>query len=194
MEAQWVALTGPSGGGKTSLLRSLCGLEASAESELYWEGEPVEQAQMPIFRSQVIYVSQTPPRWSTTSEDSLKTAFTFASQPLEYNPEEAQDLCSDLLLEPHLLKRSLHQISGGEAKRLAILRALLLQPRVLLLDEPASGLDSKAAAALQSVLKRWMAEPNTALAMSSHNLHWCQSELTHSWVLEAGRLTMSSIE
>lgn len=164
----------------------MAGLESRAQAEIRWLGKQLSDDEIPSFRGQAIYVSQTPPRWQMSVEDSLKLAFQFRSQHGVYEREKAQLLCESLLLESSVLEQSLIGLSGGEAKRIALVRALLLVPKVLLLDEPANGLDTSSAEAMANLLKSWLNEGERALLCATHQVAWCQELAHESWTLHPG--------
>ncbi len=188
---RFAVLQGESGVGKSSLLRSMVDLESRAQSTLLWQGKPVSDEGIPEFRTQVAYVPQAPPNWSMSVEESLALAFQFRAQGGSYEAKRAQELCTALRLDTNILGQALPSLSGGQAKRVALVRAILLKPQVLLLDEPASGLDPHSSGAMLALLKDWFeqGEPHgRAVLCSTHQPEWCESLTNESWTLKAGGL------
>ena len=145
------ALFGPSGAGKTTVLRCIAGLERLG-GRVAVEGEVWQDARSfrPPHLRPIGYVFQEP---------SLFAHLTVRGN-LEYGLRRAgaarlglDEVVAFLGLEP-LLRRSTTRLSGGERQRVAIGRALLAQPRLLLLDEPLSGLDAEAKAEILPYLER----------------------------------------
>lgn len=125
-----IAVSGPSGSGKTLLLRAIADLDPN-DGELSLTG--VRRAEMPApeWRRQVRYVAAEPGWWADTA------AVHFS------DPGAARERCPDLGIDSALMAQPLSRLSTGERQRLALLRALEGEPRVLLLDEPTASLDAE---------------------------------------------------
>ena len=182
---QALAVRGPSGSGKTTLLRSLALLEPRAEGEVRLEGRRPRRAEVPAFRQRVAYLPQTPPRWEGAVEESLRLPFQFQSQAHgAFEAARALGLLEALGLDaPDLLERPLGNLSQGEAQRVALVRALITSPQILLLDEPTAALDPASRERCEGLLEEWIAaRPERALVLVSHDPaqieRLCQRSLT----------------
>ncbi len=184
--AQAFVLGGPSGVGKSTLLRCIAGLEARGLCKMHWQGRELVGHEMPGFRKEAIYVPQAPPRMPMSVEESLQAAFSFRHQTRSYSREAVLSLCEQLSLPEKLLGQRLADLSGGEAQRFGVVRALILEPKLLLLDEPASSLDATSRDALAELLARWLNEGSRALVVCSHEPSWCEKLVTDSWMLGTG--------
>ena len=129
LTAQTTALVGPSGAGKTSLLEVIAGLRSLSRGTVALHGRDVTD--LPPRLRRVGYVPQ---------DDALFPHMN-VRQNIFYGGHERDDAVLDVLELGPLLARSVRQLSGGERKRVALARALLSNPEVLLLDEPLSGVD-----------------------------------------------------
>lgn len=154
-----LAVDGPSGSGKTRLLRALADLDP-ASGHVFLDG--VERGEMPApaWRKAVRYQSAEPQWWSDTPRATLV-------------PETAQEprvlrLMSSLGLAPELLDRSFSQLSTGERQRLALVRTLIGDPAVLLLDEPTAALDVEASALVEELIRFQLLAGKTVL-LASHD-------------------------
>lgn len=181
-----IVLQGPSGVGKSTLLRCIAGLEARAKGDLHFNGKLVAPNDVPSFRRQAVYVAQTPPRMPMQVEESLRAPFAFCNQSQQYDRDHVEALCEQLMLPTNLLEQDLAELSGGEAQRFGVLRALVVKPTLLLLDEPASSLDAEARSAMASALKRWFSDGGRSTVICSHDPSWCTSLQTDTWNLSAG--------
>jgi putative ABC transport system ATP-binding protein len=156
---QRVGLVGPTGAGKTVLLRAMAMLDPASAGEIRWQGRPVRGNSVPEFRTRVSYLQQRPVLMEGTVEENLRL-------PLALRQHRRQQFERDRALawlarlgrsESFLTKR--HQdLSGGEGQLVSLVRALELDPQVLLLDEPTSALDRPTAAQFERLVGDWLAE------------------------------------
>ena len=135
-------LFGHSGSGKTTLLRCIAGLE-KAQGELTFAGQCWQSSQtfVPVFKRPLAYVFQESSLFDhLTAEGNLRFAMKRARGPVS---EADFNHMVNLLGVEHTLKRTPQQLSGGERQRIAIARALLSKPQLLLMDEPLAALDEQ---------------------------------------------------
>ncbi|MGH7564023.1 MAG: ABC transporter ATP-binding protein [Gemmatimonadota bacterium] len=186
-----VAIVGPSGAGKTLLLRSLALLDPVDEGEVLWRAEPVPDELVPAFRRQTIYLHQRPALLEGTVEANLRRPFGFAVADGGYDPGRVRELLSALGRDEHFFASSTADLSGGEAQIVAFLRAIQLDPRVLLLDEPTAALDREAAAAVERLVEGWFGagEAARSLVWVSHDPDQARRMTTRVVRLSAGRMT-----
>ena len=136
-----VALTGPSGSGKTTLLRCIAGLEVVESGTILLSGEEITSKPAHLRRIGLVFQdNQLFPHLNVAKNISYSLMIQGTKQKL-MDEKVAEVL--ELVGLTHLSKREVFKLSGGEAKRIAVARALVAQPRVLLLDEPLNGLDKE---------------------------------------------------
>ena len=143
-DGECLAVEGPSGSGKTRLLRAIADLDA-ASGHVFLDG--AERGEMPAnaWRKLVRYVAAEPGWWSDTPRDAL---------PADADTDgRLNRLLASLDLSPHTLDAPLAHLSTGERQRLALVRALLDEPKVLLLDEPTAALDATSAALVEECIR-----------------------------------------
>ncbi|MBT8487968.1 MAG: ATP-binding cassette domain-containing protein, partial [Gemmatimonadetes bacterium] len=156
---------GPSGAGKTTLLRVLAGVERRAKGSLVFDDEPWLDSSkglaVPPWERGVGWVPQ---------EASLFPHLSVAEN-LAYGgaTEEAVGAKADLLEVAHLLDRRPRRLSGGERQRVAVGRALLASPSLLLLDEPFSALDRPLRDKLAGKVRQWTTDVRVPLVLVSHD-------------------------
>jgi thiamine transport system ATP-binding protein len=136
-----VALTGPSGSGKTTLLRCIAGLEVVDSGTILLSGEEITAKPAHLRRIGLVFQdNQLFPHLNVAKNISYSLIIQGTKQKL-MDEKVAEVL--ELVGLTHLSQREVFKLSGGEAKRIAVARALVAQPKVLLLDEPLSGLDKE---------------------------------------------------
>lgn len=137
-------LTGVNGAGKSTLLRVLAGLEDAEATGLMWQGGALALAPYPKqLRAAVVYVHQDPIMFSTSVRDNIGYGLRArgADRKAAASAVEAAMAWADVT---HLEHSNPATLSGGERQRIALARARVLEPRLLLLDEPTASLDGAA--------------------------------------------------
>lgn len=170
---QRLAVVGPTGAGKSLLLRALAMLDPLQAGEVLWHGATVSPAAVPQFRRQVIYLHQRPALLGRTVEENLR-------RPLEFRAHRDRALDRSRLLawleqvgrDASFLEAATKNLSGGERQLMAVLRALQLDPAILLLDEPTAALDAPATAAVERLLLAWQQETPSADTGRRRSLLW----------------------
>lgn len=154
-----VALVGPSGSGKTLLLRSVAGLDPLDEGRVELDGRAQEEWEPPRYRARVLYLPQDAELDEGTVEESVRLPFGFrAHRGRRYDRDRALRLLDVLGRGRGFLSKEAGDLSGGERQAAALLRALLLDPDVLLLDEPAASMDEGLARGAEALVEAWMEE------------------------------------
>ncbi|MFH1807315.1 MAG: ATP-binding cassette domain-containing protein [Pseudomonadota bacterium] len=192
--AERVLLGGPSGAGKSSLLRCLVGLDPLQRGTLVLDGAPVTANEGPRLRAQIGYVAQTPRVRAGSVAAYLDEPWSFAvHRGRSQSRAERDRLVSALGFTEDQLETSTDGLSGGERKRLALLRALWLEPRALLLDEPSAGLDPERIDAVLAEIDRFV-ERGGAVVVVSHDLGAARIRPSRSWQLASGTFTVQQPE
>lgn len=148
-----VVLQGPSGSGKSSLLKAILGIVPTARGRILYHDQEIGPDNIQSFRRQVAYVAQEPVLGGETALDALLIPFTFRHRRQETpSDERIERVLRDLGLTTSLLEQPATSLSGGEKQRLALARALLLGVTLFLLDEITSALDPESQEQIVSVL------------------------------------------
>jgi putative ABC transport system ATP-binding protein len=184
-----VALVGPSGAGKTSLLRLLNRLDDPTQGSLEFRDAPIAAVPIRELRRRVAFVFQAPVMFPGTVAANLEAARTLGAT------NGRSIIVPDALrfagLDESFLNREADRLSGGEKQRVSIARALTTSPEVLLLDEPTSALDPEVAEQLMITIRRLVEETAVSIVMVTHRLAEARSASTHTALLEAGRVVES---
>ena len=134
-----VALTGPSGSGKTTLLRCIAGLESISTGSILLNGQDITN--QPAHQRNIGMVFQDNQLFPHLNVgQNVAYSLKIKRTPKKITDNKVREVLSLVGLN-HLIHRTVTNLSGGEAKRVAVARALIAEPQVLLLDEPLTGLD-----------------------------------------------------
>lgn len=179
-----LALVGPSGAGKSTLARCIAGFETPSAGEILLHGRPVP----PAARSRVQLIFQQP----AASLNPRFTAAEILEEPLliqRRNRQGAAARAMDLAgLPAGALGRRAHEFSGGERQRLAVARALVLEPEVLILDESFAGLDWRLQEQIAALLRGLRERLGLASILIAHDLDFAAA-LAHTLaVMQAGTI------
>jgi ABC-type multidrug transport system ATPase subunit len=163
-------IRGKSGCGKTSLLRLLSRFHLPSRGNLSLDGRPYGEFRYEELRAQVAYIHQSPVMEDRLPVlENLLIPFSFGIHKDKTRPgeQELEGLFGAFHLPPAMLHREAANLSVGEKQRVALIRAHLLQPEFMLLDEPLANLDDESAGAI----REWIAHQslaNLGLIMASH--------------------------
>lgn len=169
---EFVAIMGPSGCGKSTLLHVLGGLDVLTSGEIYLDNEPVhrldEAGLTRLRRTKIGFVFQFFNLLPTlTVEENVRLPGLLQNHAAEKINRRSTELLAAVGLE-HRARHRLHQLSGGEMQRAALARALLMEPRVLLADEPTGNLDSEASAVVVKLFREIGERHRTTIVMATH--------------------------
>jgi len=166
-DKEFIVLLGPSGCGKTTALRCIAGLETPDGGEIYIGDElvndipPKERDIAMVFQSYALYPHMT-----------VFNNLAFPLKMRKYSKSEIHQRVqksADLLRIGELLERKPKQLSGGQAQRVALGRAIIREPKVFLMDEPLSNLDAKLRLHMRAELKRLQKELGTTTIYVTHD-------------------------
>lgn len=160
-----MALVGPTGSGKSLILRALALLDPADQGEVLWRGKPIADTDVPAYRGRVLYLQQQSPVIEGTVEENLRLPFSLRRLGQAPFPRQrASELIESLGRDQAFLASPTSNLSGGERQLVALLRALLVAPTVLLLDEPSAALDPQATSTLERMIDSWYTQAPTERA------------------------------
>ena len=161
------AIVGPSGGGKTTLLRLLNRMTSPDSGSVLFFGEPVEQMDPVHLRRKVVMLTQMPVIFTGTVQENLLIGCRLAEKQ-EPAYDEAQAIMRRVGLDKDL-SADAARLSGGEKQRLALARVMLMDPQVLLLDEPSASLDEETEVRVFDLVTEFCRERCKTLIMVTHS-------------------------
>jgi ABC-type Mn2+/Zn2+ transport system ATPase subunit len=181
-----VGLAGPNGSGKTTLFRTILGLQAPLSGTLarncplanfgYVPQSAALDSQFPLSAGEVVEMG------------AYGRVRSYRAFPKE-EKHRAEEVLSQVGIH-HLMKKSFFSLSGGQKQRVLIARALMVMPRIMILDEPLSGVDEESRRSINDVLTRLARERGLAVFFSSHDLEMVQRVADRIARVQRGRIDL----
>lgn len=195
-----VALLGRSGCGKSTLARLLVGLESPAQGHVCWRGEPLaklNRARQKAFRRDIQMVFQD----AISAVNPRKTVRDILREPMRYllslNKTEQLARASAMLnavdLDDSVLDKRPPQLSGGQLQRVCLARALVVEPKLLILDEAVSNLDLVLQAGVIRLLKKLQQQFGTACLFITHDLRLVERFCQRVMVMDGGQIVETQL-
>ena len=188
-QASAYVLTGMNGVGKTVLMRILAGLESAQIEGAEWCGHALAWDRYPMqLRSEIVYVHQHPIMFQMSVADNISYGLRLRSLPRSVVQQKTEEALTWTGL--HAIRdRFPHGLSGGEKQKIALARAKVLEPRLLLLDEPTSNLDGVAREQVIALIPDLIAEGKTVL-IACHDRDLIHLPQTQHLKLRAGKIEL----
>lgn len=163
-----ITLLGENGAGKSTLLNLLAFTQQATEGSLSLFGQEISKSLSSNLRQKIAYVNQHPFLLSGTVRDNLKLALRLQGIPSSKHNQLINKALEQTKVT-HLANNNANTLSGGELKRVAIARAIVYQPDILLLDEPFSHLDRHHSKLLEELISRFAQQSNKTVIFSNHD-------------------------
>jgi tungstate transport system ATP-binding protein len=182
-----IGLTGPNGSGKSTLLRILAFLEDPVSGKVIFEGKPCSCRHHGI-RRKVTLLTQEP--YLLKRSVNANVAYGLKVRGKRNTMERVAQALKLVGLSPERFgQRSWHELSGGEAQRVALASRLILRPEVLLLDEPTGNLDAESTKQIKEAALAARRDWGATLVIANHDMNWLQSVCDKILILSDGLLT-----
>jgi len=162
-----LAIVGPNGAGKSTLLLALAHLIKPVRGQITFNGTPISQIDELEYRRKLAFVFQDPLLMDMSVEDNIALGLKFRGVK---NFHERVIQWSKAMGVESLLRRRAGQLSGGEAQRVSLARAFVLDPELLLMDEPFSAVDPQTRAQLIKDLSKVLSKDHRTTILVTHNL------------------------
>jgi tungstate transport system ATP-binding protein len=186
-KGQVTAILGPNGSGKSTLLLSVARLLRPSSGEVLFNGQAAHHETDTSFRRRIGLVLQSPLLLDSSVFDNVITGLRFRGMPQAEMTHRAGAWLAKLGIA-HLRERRATNLSGGEAQRVSLARAFVLEPELLLLDEPFSGLDAPTRVRLLADLHTLLEETRTTTLFVTHDMAEAQQLAARVAILLGGRL------
>ena len=192
-QGQIVGLLGPNGAGKTTTFYMVVGLIKPYSGKVYLEDEDIST--LPMYkRAQkgIGYLAQEASVFrQMTVEDNIYSVMQFKKMKEAERRQKLEDLLDEFGLQ-HVRKSKGIQLSGGERRRTEIARALAVDPKFVLLDEPFAGVDPTAVEDIQRIIFK-LKRKNIGVLITDHNVHETLSITDRAYLLFDGKVLMSGL-
>ncbi|MCI6867018.1 MAG: amino acid ABC transporter ATP-binding protein [Lachnospiraceae bacterium] len=191
-EHEIVVLCGPSGGGKSTLLRTINGLEKIDSGKIYYRGELITHKNIKEIRSHIGMVFQS---FNLFDNLTVKDNLTIAPvKILKKSKEEAVKKAQEYLDTFGIgdkMDSYPHQLSGGQKQRVAIVRSMMMEPDVMLFDEPTSALDPEMIKEVLDAIRR-LADMGMTMVIVTHEIGFAREVSNRMLFLEKAKIRVDA--
>ena len=183
-------LIGPNGAGKTTLLKILSFLDSPSEGRMHFMGQEVLCGEKHLygFRKRVVLLDQSPIMFTGSVWKNIEFGLNIRNIRGDEKERRIREVL-DLVGMGRFKDYNARGLSGGETKRIALARALVLQPEVLLCDEPTANVDAENQEIILDIIEQINKEQKTSVIFSTHYLSQGQRLADHSLLLQRGSLS-----
>jgi len=186
-----VGLLGPNGAGKTTTFYMVCGISDATTGDVFLDGENISK--LPLSRRAQLGIGYLPQESSIFKDLTVEENLMMAAEALNMSKEEMQPRIEKLLeifnIEPIRAREGI-RLSGGERRRVEIARALVGNPKFLLLDEPFAGVDPIAVQDIQNIIKK-LVDLDMGILITDHNVSETLSICDRAYVMRSGEMLAS---
>lgn len=183
-------LIGPNGAGKTSLLKILAFLDKPTAGKLFFLNQETlfTEKHLVELRRQVVLLDQSPIMFSGSVLKNIEFGLKIRNVPSKERLHRIEEALHTVGME-NFKEYEARSLSGGETKRVALARAMVLRPRVLLCDEPTANVDSENQEIILNVLEKINKDQQSSILFSTHYLSQAQRLADHTLFLQHGSLS-----
>jgi lipopolysaccharide export system ATP-binding protein len=187
-QGEIVGLLGPNGAGKTTSFYMITGLIRPDKGRIFLDDENITSLAM--YKRARRGISYLPQEASIFRKMTVENNLLAIMEALKFSKEERKKRAQQLMEElgiSHIAKSKAYNLSGGERRRTEIARALVNNPRFILLDEPFAGVDPIAVEDIQTIVQK-LKEKNIGVLITDHNVHETLSITDHAYLLYEGKI------
>jgi len=186
-EKEILTVLGPNGSGKTTMLKIMASIDEPTSGEVFFDGEKVNNGNRGNVRKRKTMVFQKTTLFNTTVYKNVAYGLKLRG----YSKEETDEKVKEALELVKLVgyeNRHAKKLSGGEQQRVSLARALVLNTKLLLLDEPTANLDPKNVSIIEETISRVNRDFNTTIVMATHNMFQAETLTSRVAVLLGGKM------
>ena len=186
-KGEFFTILGPNGSGKTTILRIMAGIESPTSGELFFHGKLVNEENLEEVRKNSTLVFQRTALFNTTVYKNVAYGLKLRG----YLKKEIKEKVREVLKMVKLLgyeERWAKKLSGGEQQRVSLARALALNTKILLLDEPTANLDPKNVSIIEETISQVNRKRKTTVVMATHNMFQAETLPKRAALLFSGKI------
>jgi len=187
-QGEIVGLLGPNGAGKTTSFYMITGLIRPNKGKIFFDDENITT--LPMYKRARRGIAYLPQEASIFRKMTVENNLLAIMEALKFPREERKKRAAQLMEElgiAHIARSKAYNLSGGERRRTEIARALVNNPRFILLDEPFAGVDPIAVEDIQTIVQK-LKEKNIGVLITDHNVHETLSITDHAYLLYEGKI------
>lgn len=181
----FISIVGPSGGGKSTLLKLVSNLISPSKGSISFKNKDIIQYSPIEVRQQCAYCYQLPYLFGNTVLENLAFPYEIRGKKIDF--DKISELLSLFKMDKDYIDKNVDKLSGGEKQRLALIRTLIFQPEVLLLDEITSALDADNALIVENIIKD-LNQKGTTILWVTHNLDQSKKHTNKLLTIENGKI------
>jgi tungstate transport system ATP-binding protein len=186
-EGEILSLLGPNGAGKTTLLRIMAGIEKPTSGRMFFKGAEVNNRNIDIVLLNTTMVFQKTALFNTNVYNNVAYGLKLRGLPKQETKRRVKEALKIVKLEGYE-KRPAKKLSGGEQQRVALARALVLDTKLLLLDEPTVNIDPKNVSIIEEALTWVNKQKATTMVIATHNMFQAESLAKRAALLLNGKI------
>ncbi len=186
------SIVGESGSGKTTLIKLLNKMNSPTEGRILYKGKDLREISSVSLRREVLMLAQSPVAYDGNIRDNLMVGLKFSGK-----PPVSDNILKEFIKRSGLIKNlddPIENLSGGELQRISLIRILVMNPEVFLLDEPSSALDDETEKLIINMVVSYVKENNKTMVMVTHSRNMAEEvsdviiKLEKNKVLDGGLL------
>ncbi|SCY83024.1 ABC transporter ATP-binding protein [Alkaliphilus peptidifermentans] len=187
---EFVNIMGPSGGGKSTLLRTLNGLESFDEGTIDFNNKNIMEIDPIRLRQEISYVFQIPYLFGDKVRENIEYPLKLHKKPIQ--EKKISKLLENLNLTPDILEKNCKDLSGGEQQRICLLRSIILEPKVILLDEITSSLDPINTKLVEDFIKKTYELQQPTVILVTHSVEQAKRMGNRTVFLHEGKVKLDT--
>jgi putative ABC transport system ATP-binding protein len=181
----FISIIGPSGSGKSTFLKLCCHLISPSEGDILYRDKSIMKYEPTTLRRQIAYVFQAPYLFGDTVMDNISFPYIIRNAKVDF--ERVYGLFELFNLHGEYLEKDIKKLSGGEKQRIALIRTLLFNPEIILLDEVTSSLDMENTLIVEGVIESLNQQGSTILWVT-HDLEQSRKYANQVLTMENGEI------